>query len=123
MVQKKRDSNKSNSRDSKKGKFDMNPFNFIEQGKNKLQNFYTKLQKERKISKERSARQRIINEKKELENQKKQAQREKEERIKEEKKQILEQRRMIIENEKQIKKMRKKEKKLKLREYLLNNKK
>ena len=70
MVQKKRDSNKSNSRDSKKGKFDMNPFNFIEQGKNTLQNFYTKLQKERKISKERSARQRIINEKKELENQK-----------------------------------------------------
>ena len=66
MVQKKRDSNKSNSRDSKKGKFDMNPFNFIEQGKNKLQNFFTKLQKERKISKERSARQRIINEKKNL---------------------------------------------------------
>ena len=100
MAQKKRDNNKSDSRDSKKGKFDMNPFNFIERGKNKLQNFYTKLQKERKISKERSARQRIINEKKELENQKKQAQKEKEERIKEEKKQILEQNRLIIENEK-----------------------
>ena len=122
MAQKKRDNNKSDGRDSKKGKFDMNPFNFIEQGKNKLQNFYTKLQKERKISKERSARQRIINEKKELENQKKQAQREKEERIKEEKKQILEQRRLIIENEKQIKKMKKKEKKSKLKGYLLNNK-
>ena len=89
MAQKKRDNNKSDSKDSKKGKFDMNPFNFIDQGKNKLQNFYTKLQKERKISKERSARQRIINEKRELENQKKQ---------------ILEQRRLIIENEKQIKK-------------------
>ena len=50
MAQKKRDNNKFNSRDSKKGKFDMNPFNFIEQGKNKLQNFYTKLQKEREIS-------------------------------------------------------------------------
>ena len=49
MAQKKRDNNKFNSRDSKKGKFDMNPFNFIEQVKNKLQNFYTKLQKERKI--------------------------------------------------------------------------
>ena len=64
MVLKKRDNNKSKIRDSKKGKFDMNLFNFIEQGKNKIQNFYTKLQKERKVSKERSARQRIINEKK-----------------------------------------------------------
>ena len=64
MAQKKRDNIKSNSRGSKKVKFDMNPFNFIEQGKNKLQDFYTKLQKDRKISKERSARQRIINEKK-----------------------------------------------------------
>ena len=64
MAQKKRDNNKPDSRGSKKGKFDMNPFNFIEQGKNKLQNFYTKLQKERKINKERSARQRIKNEKK-----------------------------------------------------------
>ena len=45
MAQKKRDNNKSDSRDSKKGKFDMNPFNFIEQGKNKLENFYKKLQK------------------------------------------------------------------------------
>ena len=61
MAQKKRDKNRSNSRLSKKGKFDMNPFNFIEQSKNKLKNFYTKLQKERKISKERSVRQRIIN--------------------------------------------------------------
>ena len=51
MVQKKRDNNKSNSRDSKKGKFDVNPFNFIEQGKNKLENFYKKLQKDRAISK------------------------------------------------------------------------
>ena len=51
MAQKKRDNNKSDSRDSKKGKFDMNPFNFIEHGKNKLENFFTKLQKERKISK------------------------------------------------------------------------
>ena len=49
MPQKKRDNNKSDSRDSKKGKFDMNPFSFIEQCKNKLQIFYTKLQKERKI--------------------------------------------------------------------------
>ena len=64
MALKKKDNNKSNSQDSKKGKFDMNPFNFIEQGKNKLQNFYKKLQKERKVSKERSARQRIIKEKK-----------------------------------------------------------
>ena len=30
MAQKKRGNNKSDSRDSKKGKFDMNPFNFIE---------------------------------------------------------------------------------------------
>ena len=111
MAQKKRDKNQSNNRVSKKGKFDMNPFNFIEQGKNKLQNFYEKLQKDRAISKKRSEKQRIINEKRELELQKKQAQREKEERIKEEKKQIFEQRRLIIENEKQIKKMRKKEKK------------
>ena len=96
MAQKKRDNNKSDSRGSKKGKFDMNPFNFIEQGKNKLENFYKKLQKDRAISKKRSEKQRIINEKRELELQKKQAQREKEERIKEEKKQILEQRRLII---------------------------
>ena len=34
MAQKKRDNNKSNGRDSKKGKFDLNLFNFIEQGKN-----------------------------------------------------------------------------------------
>ena len=86
MAQKKRDNNKPDSRDSKKGKFDMNPFNFIEQGKIKLENFYKKLQKDRAISKKRSEKQRIINEKKELELQKKQAQREKEERIKEEKK-------------------------------------
>ena len=39
MAQKKRDNNQSNSRGSKKGKFDMNPFNFIEQGKKKLENF------------------------------------------------------------------------------------
>ena len=39
MGQKKRDSNKSDSRGSKKGKFDRNPFNFIEQGKNKLENY------------------------------------------------------------------------------------
>ena len=85
MAQKKRDNNTSDSRGSKKGKFDMNPFNFIEQGKNKLENFYKKLQKDRAISKKRSEKQRIINEKRELELQKKQAQREKEERIKEEK--------------------------------------
>ena len=36
MAQKKKDKNKSGSRDSKKGIFDMTPFNFIEQGKNKL---------------------------------------------------------------------------------------
>ena len=86
MAQKKRDNNKSDSRDSKKRKFDMNPFNFIEQGKKKLENFYKKLQKDRAISKKRSEKQRIINEKRELELQKKQAQREKEERINEEKK-------------------------------------
>ena len=51
MAQKKRDNNKSNSRGSKKGKFNMNPFDFIEQSKNKLENFYKKLQKERKINK------------------------------------------------------------------------
>ena len=67
----------------------MNPFNFIEESKNKLDNFYKKLQKDRKISKQRSEKQRIINEKRELENQKKQAQREKEERIKEEKNKFL----------------------------------
>ena len=66
MAQKKRDKNQSNSRDSKNGKFDMNPFNFIEQGKNKLQNFYKKLQKDRAISKKRSEKQRIINEKSDL---------------------------------------------------------
>ena len=70
MAQKKKDKNKSGSRDSKKGKFDMNPFNFIEQGKNKLENFYKKLQKDRAISKKRSEKQRIINEKRELELQK-----------------------------------------------------
>ena len=70
MAPKKRDNNKSDSRGSKKGKFDMNPFNFIEQGKNKLQNFYEKLQKDRAISKKRSEKQRIINEKRELELQK-----------------------------------------------------
>ncbi len=63
MALKKRDNNKSNNRDSKKGNFDMNPFNFIEQSKNKLENFYKKLQKEKKISKERFEKQRIINEK------------------------------------------------------------
>ena len=89
MAQKKRDNNKSDSRVSKKGESHMNPFKFIEHGKNKLGNFYKKLQKERKIRQERSEKQRIINEKRELELQKKQAQREKEERIKEEKKQIL----------------------------------
>ena len=47
MAQKKRDNNKSDSRGSKKGKFDMNPFNFIEEGKNKLENFYKKLQKDK----------------------------------------------------------------------------
>ena len=36
MAQKKRDNNKSDSRDSKKRKFDMNPFDFIEQAKNCL---------------------------------------------------------------------------------------
>ena len=45
MAQKKRDNNKSDGRDSKKGKFDMNPFNFFEQGKNKLDNFYKKYKK------------------------------------------------------------------------------
>ena len=60
MTQKKRDKNKSDSRDSKKVKFDMNPFGFIEQSKNKLENFYKKLQKERKINKERSEKQRIV---------------------------------------------------------------
>ena len=71
MALKKRDNNKSNGRENKKGKFDLNPFNFIEESKNKLDNFYKKLQKDRKISKERSEKQRIINEKRELENQKK----------------------------------------------------
>ena len=75
MALKKRDNNKSNSRESRKVKFNLNPFDFIEQSKNKLENFYKKLQKERKISKERSEKQRVINEKRELENQKKQAQR------------------------------------------------
>ena len=82
MVLKKRDNNKSKIRDSKKGKFNMNPFDFIEQGKNKLENFYKKLQKDRAISKKRSEKQRLINEKRESEFQKKQAQREKEETIK-----------------------------------------
>ena len=50
MAQKKRDNNKSKIRDSKKGKFNMNPFDFIEQGKKKLENFYSKLQKDRKKS-------------------------------------------------------------------------
>ena len=50
MAQKKRDNNKSNSRDSKKGEFNMNPFDFIEQSKKKLENFYNKLQKDRKAS-------------------------------------------------------------------------
>ena len=77
MAQKKRDKNKSDSRDSKKVKFDMNPFDFIEQSKNKLESFYKKLQKERKISKVRSEKQRIINEKREIELQKKEARREK----------------------------------------------
>ena len=86
MALKKKDTNKSSSQDSKKGKFNMNPFDFIYQGKNKLENFYKKLQRDRAISKKRSEKQRIINEKRELELQKKQAQREKEERIKEEKK-------------------------------------
>ena len=40
MAQKKRDSIKSDSRVSKKGKFDMNTFNFIEEGKKKLENLY-----------------------------------------------------------------------------------
>ena len=70
MAQKKRGNNKSDSRDSKKGKFDINPFNFIEEGKNKLEKFYKKLQKDRAISKKRSEKQRIINEKRELELQK-----------------------------------------------------
>ena len=65
MAQKKRDNNKSDSRASKKGKFDMNPFNFIEEGKNKLENFYKKLQKDRAISKKRFEKKRNINEKKE----------------------------------------------------------
>ena len=41
MAQKKRDNNKPDSRGSKKGKFDMNPFNFIEHGKNKFCLLYT----------------------------------------------------------------------------------
>ena len=50
MALKKRDNNKSNGRDNKKSKFDLNPFNFIEESKNKLDNFYKKLQKDRKNS-------------------------------------------------------------------------
>ena len=65
------------------------PSKIIGNTKNKLENYYSKLKKERDKEKIRLEKKRKLDEKRELINQKKQAQKEKLDKIKEEKRQIL----------------------------------
>ena len=64
-------------------KFKVNPTNVIEETKNKIGNFYTKLKLEREKEKKRQEKKRKNDEKRELLNQKRQAQKERLQKIRE----------------------------------------
>ena len=93
-------------------KFKVNPTNVIEDTKNKIGNFYTKLKLEREKEKKRQEKKRKNDEKRELLNQKRQAQKERLQKIREEKNQIIAQKKLVIDNEKQIRKNEEKRKKI-----------
>ena len=85
---------------------------FIGETKNKFENFYQDIKKNREKRKSRLEKEKKIQEKKEIQLQKKQVQKDKVNKAKEERLQILAQQRLIIDNEKQITDEKKKQLKI-----------
>ena len=85
-IKKKRDIGLKNIRSIVPKDFDLtkiNPFNFVENTKNKLENYYANLKKKKEKENNRLEKQRKLDQKREEQRQKKQAQKERLDKIKE----------------------------------------
>ena len=83
-------------------KLKINPFEIIDDTKEKIGSFYSNLKKQREKENQRAAKKRKLDEKRDLQRQKKQDHKEKLDKIKEEKNKIAAQKKLIMENENQI---------------------